>query len=196
MTTHRGESMTIRTVIFRFSTFCALVLFLAMSSMILFAQSPDSEEISNLLQDAKSHAALSANDAADMDAFTRSNVSWSTYTSKLSPIREHVNELGKIHAQLADMRHLGSPWQQNAIDQIEPLLQEMADTLTATIKHLNDNQSRVHMPQFEDYVHATHELASNLSDMIRDYVAYDAAKAKAEDLERKLELGGSDSPGY
>jgi hypothetical protein len=81
----------------------------------------------------------------------------------------------------------GSPWQQQAIDQVTPLLQDMADHLTATIKHLNENQERVNMPAFQDYARGNYELASQTSELIKDYVNYDKVRSQSLALEQKLE---------
>ena len=84
----------------------------------------------------------------------RSNVSWQSHANQLQRIKEHVNELGQLNKQLSDSRAEGSPWQQTAIDQVDMRLREMADLLTVTINHLNDNPSKVHMQAFHDYVKA------------------------------------------
>lgn len=175
-----------RTAFFRIGSLCVLAMFLTVAAKISQAQTADSKEISSLLSDAKTHAVRAASDATEMDSFTRSNISWQSYAAKIGVIKEHVNELGKLHADLAAVRHTGSPWQQNAIDQIEPLLQEMADNLSATINHLNENQAKVHMPEFKNYVHANHDLATDLANLIKDFVTYDEARATAADLEQKL----------
>ena len=56
-------------------------------------------------------------------------------------MRLHINDLGKVAKELEDARPEGSPWQQVAIDRIDPLLREMADQLTSTINHLNAHKS-------------------------------------------------------
>ena len=68
----------------------------------------------------------------------------------------------------------------------------MAEHLTATIKHINDSPSRVHMPPYQEYVHANYEFASKTAAMIRDFVDYDEAQSRAESLEAKLELSTSE----
>ncbi|MGB7549578.1 MAG: hypothetical protein WBM14_17710 [Terracidiphilus sp.] len=180
--------MKFGTMLYRFGTLAALALVLSMSARIVRAQSMDSEEISNLLAQAKSHAVLAEDDSATLESFTRSKLSWESFARKITVIRDHVNELGKLHGQLLELRPQGSPCQQRAIDQIDPLVREMADHLTAAINHLNDNQSKVHMPPFRDYVNANYELASRTAALIRDFVAYDEASSKADSLEQQLEL--------
>jgi light-regulated signal transduction histidine kinase (bacteriophytochrome) len=179
--------MTIQSM-FRNFSLVALAPALATGTSIGVAQTADSEQISNLLKQAKSHAVFAEDDAAQLESYTRSNVSWQLHAEQLQRIREHVNELGKLNKQLSDSRAEGSPWQQTVIDQVDLRLREMADLLTLTINHLNDNPSQVHMQAYRDYVKANCELTSGIAEMIDDFVNYDEAKSKAESLEQKLEL--------
>jgi hypothetical protein len=166
----------------------ALALALSTGPSIGFAQTSGSDQISDLLKQAKSHAVMAEDDAAKLKSYAWSKVSWQSHAAQLDRIKGHINELGQLNKQLSDSRAEGSPWQQEAIDQIDPQIREMADLLTATIKHLNNNQSHVHMQPFQDYPKANAELTSRFAKLIDDFVDYDAAKSKAEFLERKLEL--------
>lgn len=150
------------------------------------AQNADSPEISRVMAQAEDHAALADRAIAEMDSYVRSKVSWKTHAEQLEIFRGHVNNLIGETNQLVALREQGSPWQQDAIDRVTPLLQEMADLLTSTINHLSENQSRVHMPPFIDYVDANQALANKILVTIRDYVEYDQAKARAASLEQKL----------
>jgi hypothetical protein len=148
----------------------------------------DSDEITNLLADAKAHAVELNADAASMESFTRSKASWQSYANHLTMIKEHVNDVGKLLTKLKNAEAAGSPWQQTAIKRIEPLLKEMADNTTATIKHLNENQNKVHFPAFQDFVKENYELSTNLANLIRDFVDYGNARDKFESLGSKLEV--------
>ena len=166
----------------------ALALALATGSSIGFAQTADSDQISNLLSQAKNHAVLAEDDAATLESYTGSTSHWRAHAAQLNRIREHVNELGQLNKQLGDARTEGSPWQQKAVDQVDAHLREMADLLTITINHLSDNKSQVHLQTYRDYAQANAKLASHIAKMIDDFVDYDEAKSKAESLEQKLEL--------
>lgn len=181
-----------RTILYRFGAVAALALIFAMGSRMMPAQAADSEAVSKLLEQAKSEAFQAEDDAATLDAFFRSRLTWQSHVGKLNEIAEHINALGKMSKELTDQRAMGSPWQQKAIDQIDPLLREMADLLTATIKHGNERPSRLHMPAYRNYVHANYELASKTAGMIRDFVDYDEAQSKAQSLEAKLDLPTSE----
>lgn len=166
----------------------ALALVLSMGTATAFSQTADSEKISNLLEQAKSHAVLAERDAETLESYTRSKVSWHSHVTRLQNIREHVNNLGQLNKQLSDLRAEGSPWQQMAVDQVDLRLREMADLLTNTINHLNDNSANVHMQAYQDYAKANRELTSRIATMMNDFVNYDEAKSTADSLEKKLEL--------
>jgi phosphatidylserine/phosphatidylglycerophosphate/cardiolipin synthase-like enzyme len=175
--------------ILRISLGLAVVaLFLVIKGPVAVAQNADSAEISSLLSDAQHHAVLLDDDASTLQSYTRSKLHWQSHAQQLEAMKTHVNNLGKISAQLSDLRSEGSPWQQQAIDHINPLLKEMADHLTATINHLNDHQSQIHMPAYQDYARGNYELASRISELINDYVNYDKARSQSMAFEQKLQM--------
>ena len=158
------------------------------------AQTKDSAEISRLLNEARSYAIQANTDAAELESYANSTISWRTHAQTLESIRGHVNNMGKLLQQMHDMKSEGSPWQQDAINRIDPLLRQMADQLTATIEHGNEYPNRVHMMKFKNYVRACADLANQTERLITDIVTYDKAQAKAQMLEQKLELPPSGSP--
>jgi hypothetical protein len=152
------------------------------------AQTNDSRAITELLKEAETHALLAQDDAETLESYTRSKVSWKSHSDRLAEIKEHANNLIVEFNKLSSMRAEGSLWQQEAIDHVSPLLQEMANHLTTTINHLNDNQNTVHMPPFSDYARANREMMTATSKLISDYVHYGESKAKAASLENNLGL--------
>jgi hypothetical protein len=167
------------------TSFALLFLF---ASPVVKAQSADSEEISRLLTEAQHYATQATDDAATLESYTRSTASWQSHSVRLAEMADHVNAMGKVNKQLSDLSSQGSPWQQKAISQIDSLLRDTAAQLTATINHLKDNQSKIHLQPYRDYVASTYERANKTAQMIRDFVEYDKATSKAEALEQKLEL--------
>jgi hypothetical protein len=148
----------------------------------------DSPEITKLLAEAKAEAAELKHDSSDMDAFVKSKLSWSSFADKVNMIREHVNACGKLLTKMKDQEAAGSPWQQTAVSRIEPLLRELAANTEATIIYLNDNRTKVHFPEFADYVKANYDLASDLESLIRDFVNYGETKDRFQNLRQKLEI--------
>lgn len=154
------------------------------------AESIAAPEVTKLLSDATTEAAELKADSEDLDKFAKSRLSWQSHATKIEMIKEHVNKTGKLLAKMKDLEPIGSPWQQTAIRRVEPLLQELADNTETTIRYLNENRIKIHFPEFQDYVKANYELATDLDALIRDFLSYGDAKEKMERLEKKLEITG------
>ena len=166
----------------------ALIAGCVLTSSTALAGKGDSIDINRLLGDANDEAIQLRADAEMMASFTRSNLTWETYATQLSMIKEHVNKTGKIVASLTAERANGTPWQQTAIDRIHPLLREMAANTESVISYLDKNHTRIHMKSFQDYVQANADAATQLSQVIGDFTDYGNTKSKLEWLAAKLEL--------
>jgi hypothetical protein len=154
-----------------------------------FGVKEENAEVTRLLEDARDKAAVLSRDADEMEAFTRSNVSWQTHAEMLETIKEDVNALAKSVEKLESMRNSASPWQQQAIDRMVPLMKELASNTTAAINHVRDLQTRPVTPEYANYLRQNAETSNKLSDMISSFVDYDQTRAKLDNLEQKLEVG-------
>jgi hypothetical protein len=166
----------------------ALMGVLFVAPAIAGAQNPDSQAITDLLKQAKEHAVLAEDDATTLESYTLSNISWQSHAIRLSQMSEHANDLISEFNQLTSLRSEGSPWQQDAIDRVNPLLHDMADNLNATIAHFNENKLRLQMPAFQAYAKSNRVLMSKTAALISDLVEYGEARAKAGALEKTLDL--------
>ena len=152
------------------------------------AQHEENAQVTRLLSDAREKAAQLSRDADEMEALTRSDVSWQTHAEKLEEIKGHVNDLARIEQQLTAARASASRWQQVAIDRMLPLLKELGANTTAAINHLNENKLRPTTGNYPEYLRANAETAHQLSDMISSFVQYGQTQAKLNTLEQKLEI--------
>ncbi|MGC9223390.1 MAG: hypothetical protein ACP5E2_05665 [Terracidiphilus sp.] len=167
------------------------LLTLLLPAGMLTAQNPDSAAISDLLKVVESHATQADDDAQMLANYTLSNLDWRTHANQLNSIKAHVNNLISDANQLTSLRDEGSPWQQEAIDRISVLLPEMAAHLTTTINHFNDNTTQTQMAPYRDLVLTNRTMIEKAHEMISNFVEYDKAKAKADDLERQLQLSAA-----
>ena len=167
------------------------ILALMLPAGMLVAQNPDSSAITKLLAQVKSDAAVADFDAHKLESYTRSQLQWQTHASQLNLIKEHANRLIEDGNELSAMRDEGSPWQQEAIDHISSLLPEIATHLTTTIDHFNANLTHTEMKPYQDLVRANQALIHQTHEIIADYVDYGEAKAKADALEKQLQLPAS-----
>ena len=157
----------------------------------VYGQSKDSSEVSGLVSEAKTEAVQLKHDAEELKSFTRSNLHWKTHSAKVEEIKQHVNKSGELLAKMKNARSTASPWQQQTIDRIEPMLKDIAATVESTIDHLNKQPQQLQTPPYKEYVDANASLAADLAEVISDYVEYGKAKAKSEELAAKLEVPGN-----
>ena len=147
----------------------------------------DSEQVSRLLSEAKTMAFQLKEDALAMESFSRMNVSWESHKLTINQIRDHINALAKQAAKLKAAEVSASPWQKEAINRINPYLDELGGYTTAVIAHLNGDQKR-NLAEYKDYLEANADYATDLAAMIGDFVDYGNARQRMERLGEKLEV--------
>lgn len=168
-----------------------LVIFL-LSSMSgrAIALPEDSEQLTQVLGQARDEAAELARDADEMESLIRNDVSWQTHAEMLDRVKDHVNNMARIVAKLSDTRASGSDLQEQAVDRILPLLKELATNTTAAINYLNQNKSRPISDPYTQYLHDNAETAHQLSSTISSLWEYEKSMTKIAKLKKKLELSG------
>jgi len=108
----------------------------------VFALRPESDQLAELLGQARLEAGQLAKDADDTESLIRSDVSWQTHAEMLEGVKERVNNMASIINKLTAARSSGSELQEQAVDRILPLLKELAANTTAAINYLNQNKTR------------------------------------------------------
>lgn len=149
---------------------------------------PPNAEVAAQLDAARNEAFELARDSDEMTSLLVNDVSWQTHASMLSRIKDHVNNMGKILEKLQSERDEASPWQQEAIDRMVPLLKDIAANTNAAIEHLNQNQLRPVSGDYKDYLQQNADTTHALADMISSFVRYGRTRATLEALQDKIEI--------
>jgi len=118
-----------------------------------------------------------------MEGFKRSHVSAQSHAAALTRIAGHINQTGCLLEKLQAGRECGSPFQQQAIDQVTPLLKELAANVQSIVDNLNERSTYADMPEFEESLTENCRLATELAAVIRNFVDYEQSRGKAEALE-------------
>jgi hypothetical protein len=160
--------------------------------LFVWASTPsygDSAQASRLLKDARVLAVQLGRDTNQMASF-QTLTDWKSHADQLNLIGDHINKIGKILADLNKARNGAEPWQQDAIDKITPLAQELASNTKSIIDNLNGDK-RTWRPEYKDYLKSNAERANDLSKLIGDYLDYESAKSRAQELSQKAGFSGS-----
>jgi len=151
---------------------------------------PDSPEVTELLTQAKNHAVVLRNSTQEMSSFRLSKVSWQSHAYVLSVIKEHVNRLGEVLQQMNERDRWASPWQQTAMDRINPLAAELASNIEKTIEHVTNNEKGLYLESYPEILTSNSDVASMLWTTVSDFETYGRNKSKAGRLGTELEVPG------
>jgi hypothetical protein len=183
--------MQIESITKSYAVGAVLVTFLLLSlSGRAFALPEDSQQLTQLLGEAKEEAAELAKDADEMESLIRTDVNWQAHAEMLDRVKNHVNNMGRIVAKLGETSSSGSDLQEQAVDRILPLLKELAANTTAAINYLNQNKSRPKTDPYTQYLHDNAETAHQLAATVSSLWEYEKSMTRIAKLKNKLELSG------
>ena len=152
------------------------------------AMRSDSREVSRLLKEARSSARKLAVTSDEFHSYTRSKLSWRTHVEKAHQIRSQVNTLGATLGKLEEMKAEASPWQQEAIHSMRPMVVELARNTEFVMEHLRGNRQPVGQAEYQDALANKLDLASQLAELTSDFVSYGETKSALDELGTKLEI--------
>jgi hypothetical protein len=156
----------------------------------VFALRPESDQLTQLLGEARAEAAQLARDADQTESLIRNNVSWQTHAEMLDGVKEHVNNLARIIDKLTATRSSGSELQEQAVDRILPLLKELAANTTAAINYLNQNKTRPIGEPYTQYLKDNADTAHQLASTVSSLFEYEKTMNRMGELKNKLQISG------
>jgi hypothetical protein len=182
---------------------CAALIaagFLASSAMTARAAADDSSvQVSGLLSEAKTQAFQLKEDAGELWLFTQ--VPASASSAAQIPPQSHLDSIHKISSDVSTMtvqlakleaaRKTAAPWQQTAIDQINPLVKDLVASTEAVVEYIDKNPSKIYAEDYKDYVEANADAAAQLATLISSYVDYGKTRDRLNHLSKKLGLPGT-----
>ena len=164
------------------------LLALVMSELpaLAYATRVESQQLTQLLEDARHEALELANDAEDCQTLIGSDDKWVTHALMLARVKGHVDNMALIIDKLNKAEKAGSALQEQAVQQMLPLVKELSDNTTAAINYLNRNKSRPVSDAYTQYLEKNAETARQLSNMITALCEYEKSMADIERLRSKL----------
>ena len=170
---------------------CLLVALLSFSLPArMFGLRPESDQLTQLLGEARMEVGQLAKDADETESLIRNDVSWQTHAAMLDGVKEHVNNMARIIDKLTVARSSGSELQEQAVDRILPLLKELAANTTAAINWLNQNRTRPIGEPYTQYLKANAETAHQLESTVSSLFEYEKTMNKMGELKSKLDVNG------
>lgn len=143
-----------------------VLLYLVVVPLLSAVTRETSAKLTELLWDARDEAVQLASDADQMQMLLLSDGNWVTHDLMLHKIQGHVDDMALIVRKLNETQTSGSDVQQQAVQQMLPLVRELSENTTAAIHYLNQNKNRPPSDTYRQYLQKNAETARELSSMV------------------------------
>jgi hypothetical protein len=133
-----------------------------------------SSEASQLIETIETQSIQVRDDAQFLESLTREPhvVPWQAHADQLAQVRPEVNRMAEEMCRLEAIRTGTQPWQQQAIDQIEPAVTELVNYTEQAIAITNrQTVANFASPSYTEDVHGMYTTANRIVRAAADYVA-------------------------
>jgi uncharacterized surface protein with fasciclin (FAS1) repeats len=147
---------------------------------------PQVSKISDMLAAFESKAIETRRDAALLESKRRNaQINWRSHAAKFAEIKEHVNEMGKMLAELEQMKSKATLFQEKAIEAARPHLEAMAQRVEKGIKWLNEDRRSIYRTDYMDNLHGIWSSADQLYREVDTIIDYHEARMRFHELAEK-----------
>lgn len=171
-----------------------IVPLLLQSPLAAYVTRPESQQLTQLLSDANDEALQLANDAEETETLILNDSNWVTHALALARVKGHVDNMALIIEELRKTQKSGSELQEQAVEQMLPLVKELSTNTTDAINYLNQNKDRPVSDAYTQYLKKNIDTARQLSPMISSLLEYQKSMAEIDRLRSKLVVSGSPTP--
>jgi Na+/phosphate symporter len=167
------------------------VLLTLLLPLIAYATKDENPELTQLLADANDEAFELARDATNTQMLIRTDENWVDHALMLAKVKGHVDNLALIIEKLNKAQKSGSELQEQAVEQMLPLVKQLSANTTAAINYLKQSKTRPISDTYTRYLEKNAETAHQLSSIISSLIDYEKSMTEIERLRSKLEAPGN-----
>jgi uncharacterized surface protein with fasciclin (FAS1) repeats len=140
-------------------------------------------KIDDMLAAFESKAIETRRDAATLESKRRNfRLSWESHSSKLSVMKEHINEMGKMLAELEGMKPKATLFQEKAIEAARPHLEDMARRVASAINWLKEDRRSIAKAEYRDNLHGIWVSSDALYRDVDTVIDYHEARMRLNEL--------------
>ena len=138
------------------------------------------------LERAQASAAAVADEADQLRRIANPVFSPDSHRDKLTALKGKVNRMGQEISSLRAERESLAPWEQQAIDEILPLLQATAENTESAIEYFNEHGDRLWMETYRDYADRIRQGSEQIVKILRNYLKYDKLRDQEVYVEERI----------
>jgi uncharacterized surface protein with fasciclin (FAS1) repeats len=140
-------------------------------------------KIDDMLAQFESKAIETRRDAAMLESKRRNRqLGWESHASKLSIMKEHINEMGKMLAELEGMKPKATLFQEKAIEAARPHLEDMARRVENALNWLNEDRRSIAKAEYRDNLHGIWVSSDALYRDVDTVIDYHEARMRLHEL--------------
>jgi hypothetical protein len=125
------------------------------------------------LKRAQASAAVVAGEADELRRVSNSMCSPEWHVDKLTALKGEVNRMGQEISSLRAERDSISPWEQQAVDEVLPLLQATAANTESAIEYFNENSDHLWMETYRDHADRVWRGSDQIAKILKIYLKSD-----------------------
>ncbi len=148
-------------------------------------------EASNLLKEVQFTATLLTRDAAILQSYSRGVLSRESHADRITTIKRHINTMGERLNRLQAIRHLVTPWQQQAIDAVVSPAVVLAAHTQAAIEHLNERRNNLWHPDYTDHLRGIYDRSGQVKEAVNLHLEMADTQDKLDRLQERTSALGS-----
>ncbi|MGD0130249.1 MAG: hypothetical protein ABSF46_33445 [Terriglobia bacterium] len=135
---------------------------------------------------AQASACAAADEADQLRRIADPMFSPDSHRDKLTALKGKVNRMGQEISSLRAERESLAPWEQQAIDEILPLLQATAENTESAIEYFNAHGDRLWMGTYRDYADHIWQGSDQIAKILKNYLKYDTLRDQEVYAEERL----------
>jgi uncharacterized surface protein with fasciclin (FAS1) repeats len=139
-------------------------------------------KIDDMLGQFESRATETRRDAATLESYRHSRLSWETHLRKLNLMKDHINDMGKMLAELEGVKPKATLFQEKAIEVARPHLEDMAQRVEKAINSLNEDQRSTRKAEYKDNLHGIWVSSDRLYTDLDTIIDYHEARMRLHEL--------------
>jgi hypothetical protein len=109
-----------------------------------------------------------------------------SHRDKLTALKGKVNRMGQEISSLGVERESLAPWEQQAIDEILPLLQATAENTESAIEYFDAHGDRLWLETYRDYADHIWQGSDQIAKILKNYLKYDRLRDQEVYAEERI----------
>jgi len=138
------------------------------------------------LKQVQGSAAAVADEADQLRMIANSMSSPDSHLAKLTALKGEVIRMGQEISSLKAERESLAPWEQQAVDEVLPLLQATAANTESAIEYFNENRDRLWIETYRDYTDRVWQGSDQIAKILKNYLKYDRLRDQEVYVEERI----------